>query len=82
MSRCDSVSSSRCGIFVPVEVRFEWTNTLPHENALFWGLWDEGFNWHTLQRFIAEYQPPTKPVPGTGPTRLRQEGSELLTRWN
>ena len=33
-------------------MRFEWTNTLPHENALFWGLRDEGFNWHTLQRFI------------------------------
>jgi Sel1 repeat len=29
-------------IFVPVEVRFNWTNTLPHENAIFWGLWDEG----------------------------------------
>ena len=24
---------------------------------------DEGFNWHTLQRFIAGYRPPTKPVP-------------------
>jgi hypothetical protein len=36
---------------------------------------DEGSNWHTLQRFIAGYQPPTKPVPARmGPTRLRQEG--------
>src|ERR1700736_2096184 len=43
-------------------------NTLPHENALFWGLWDEGFNWHTLQRFIAGYQPPTKPVPARNGT--------------
>ena len=31
------MSSSRCGIFVPVEVRFKWTNTLPRENALFLG---------------------------------------------
>jgi len=54
------VSNSRCGIFVPVEVRFKWTNTLPHENAIFWGLWDDGFNWDGLQRFIAGYQPPTK----------------------
>jgi hypothetical protein len=38
LSRWDSVSSSRCGIFAPVEVRFKWTNTLPHENALFWVL--------------------------------------------
>jgi len=41
-------------------VRFKWTNTLPHENAIFWGLWDDGFNWDGLQRFIAGYQPPTK----------------------
>jgi DNA invertase Pin-like site-specific DNA recombinase len=26
----------------------------------FWGLWDKGFNWDGLQRFIAGYQPPTK----------------------
>jgi len=25
-----------------------------------WGLWDKGFNWDGLQRFIAGYQPPTK----------------------
>ena len=24
--------------------------------CLFWGLWDEGFNWDRLQRFIAGYQ--------------------------
>jgi Resolvase, N terminal domain len=41
-------------------VRFKWTNTLPRENALFWGLWDKGFNWDGLQRFIAGYQRPTK----------------------
>ena len=29
---------------------------------------DEGFNWHTLQRFIAGYQPPTKPVPARNGT--------------
>jgi hypothetical protein len=32
---------------------------LPHENALFWGLRDEGFNggfsWDRLQRFFAGY---------------------------
>ena len=27
----------------------------------FLGLWDEGFTWDRLQRFIAGYQPPTKP---------------------
>jgi hypothetical protein len=26
----------------------------------FSGLWDKGFNWDGLQRFIAGYQPPTK----------------------
>jgi DNA invertase Pin-like site-specific DNA recombinase len=26
----------------------------------FWGLWDKGFNWDGLQRFIAGYQRPTK----------------------
>jgi hypothetical protein len=62
------VSSSRCGIFVPVEVRFKWTNTLSHENAIFWGLWDEVFNWDRLRRFIAGYQPPTKPVPARSGT--------------
>src|SRR6266446_5152604 len=51
-----------------VEVQFEWTNTLPHENALFWGLCDEGFNGDRLQRFIAGYQPPTKPVPARNGT--------------
>jgi hypothetical protein len=42
----------------------------------FWGLWDKGFNWDGLQRFIAGYQLPTKHCapPGTGPTRLRQKG--------
>ena len=49
-------------------MRFEWTNTLRHENALFSGLRDEGFNWHTLQPFIAGYQSPTKPVPARNGT--------------
>jgi hypothetical protein len=62
-------------------VRFEWTNTLSHENALFWGLWDEGFNWHTLQRFIAGYQPPTKPVPARN-FSVHDYGSATMTDLN
>src|SRR6516225_8371354 len=32
------------------------------------GLWDEGFNWDRLRRFIAGYQPPSKPVPARSGT--------------
>jgi hypothetical protein len=56
------VSNSRCGIFVPVEVRFKWTNTLPRENALFLGSLGQRVQLDGLQRFIAGYQPPTKPA--------------------
>jgi Resolvase, N terminal domain len=35
--------------------------TLCHAKMpFFWGLWDKGFNWDGLQRFMAGYQPPTK----------------------
>ena len=79
------MSSSRCGIFVLVEVRFKWTDTLAHENAIFWGLWDEGFNWDRLHRFIAGYQPPTKPVPaGSGDLRAfaKKAGYKIVGVWN
>jgi hypothetical protein len=36
--------------------------------GFFWGLWDKGFNWDRLQRFIAGYQPTTKPVPARNET--------------
>jgi hypothetical protein len=60
------VSSSRCGIFVPVEVQFKWTNTLPRENALFLGSLGQRVQLGRAAALIAR--------PGTGPTRLRQEG--------
>jgi DNA invertase Pin-like site-specific DNA recombinase len=30
---------------------------------VFWGLWDKGFSWDGLQRFIAGHQPPPKHCP-------------------
>jgi hypothetical protein len=52
---------------------------LPHENALFWGLWDEGFNGGSIGTRCSALLPginrrPNLCPPGTGPTRLRQEG--------
>jgi hypothetical protein len=66
-------------------VRFKWTDTLPHENAIFWGLWDEGFNWDRLRRFIAGSQPPTKPVPArSGDLRAfaKKAGYKIVGVWN
>src|SRR5689334_8855607 len=37
LSRCDSVSSSRCGMVVPVEVYFQWTSAL-HQKMPFSGV--------------------------------------------
>jgi DNA invertase Pin-like site-specific DNA recombinase len=36
-----------------MEVNFEQTNTVPRENPLFRGVWRDGFNWDSPQRFIA-----------------------------
>src|ERR1700720_3314520 len=59
----------------PVEVRFKWTNTLPHVNVLFWGLWDEGFTWDGCSALLPSMnRRPNLCPPGTGPPRLRQEG--------
>ena len=58
---------------------------MPHENAIFWGLWDEGFNWDRLRRFIAGYQPPTKPVPArSGDLRAfaKKAGYKIVGVWN
>ena len=47
---------------VPIKVHLEQSNTLPQEKRLFRAVWREGFNWDGLQRFIAEYRPPTRLV--------------------
>jgi len=70
------VSSSRCGIFVPVELRFNGPTLWPRENALFWGSLGQRVQ---LGRAAALYcrvstADQTLCPPGTGPTRLRQEG--------
>ena len=52
--------------------------TLCHTKMPFSGLWDEGFNCDRLQRFIAGYQPPIKPLNGTyapSPRRLATKSS-------
>ena len=36
-----------------MEVNFEQANTVPRENPLFRGVWRDGFNWDSPQRFIA-----------------------------
>ena len=49
------------------------------------GAWDEGFNWDGLRRFIAGYQPPTKPVPArSGDLRAfaKKAGYKIVGVWN
>jgi putative DNA-invertase from lambdoid prophage Rac len=41
---------------------------LPQEKRLFRGVWREGFNWDSPQRFIVGYRPPIRPVPARSGT--------------
>src|ERR1700731_4432012 len=70
------MSNSRCGIFVPVEVRFKWTNTLPRENALFLGSLGQRVQLGRAAALYCRVSTADQKLcpPGTGPTRLRQEG--------
>jgi hypothetical protein len=87
MTHINASPSRMLILAVPMEVNFEQTNTVPRENPLFRGVWRDGFNWDSPQRFIAGYRALIRPAParsgtcasspGRRPAKLSASGRKL-----